>query len=266
MVEISMNRLKKEYLLKGLIDTHLHTAPDSKPRLLSDIEAAEAACKEHMGAIVVKSHFEPTSGRAFIASQSTGFKVFGGVCLNSSVGGLNAESVKSAAAMGGKVVWLPTVSYGNINLNYDNLEDIFSVIIENDLVLATGHLSPNDIFWVLDAAHSMGINRIMVNHPLTRVVGASIEEQKEMSRKAYLEHCYVACMPEHDQLNPEIIADAIKEVGAGKCIMATDFGQKHNPYPTEGLKMFISSMLAYGISWKEIQIMCRDNPHRILLK
>lgn len=271
-----MNRLKEKHSLekksgkhplKGFIDTHLHTAPDAKPRLLNDLEAAEAASQEKMGAIVIKSHLEPTSGRAAIARIQTGFDVFGGVCLNSSVGGLNLEAVKTAASMDGKVVWLPTTSWDEIDFtlkeNWDKLEDIITLIAEDDLILATGHLQVADIFHVLDLASSRGVEKIIINHPLTRVVGATVEEQKEMSRRAYLEHCYVACLPGHDGLDPQRIATAIKEVGASRCILATDLGQIHNPQPTQGFKVFIDTMMKLGISPKEIEIMCRANPNHL---
>ncbi len=262
-----MNRLESKYPLKGFIDTHLHTAPDVKPRLLDDMEAAGAAKRELMAAIVIKSHAEPTSGRAYIARKQTGFPVFGGVCLNSSVGGLNVGAVKTAAQMGGKVVWLPTASPDEVDFkdeaSQDKLEDIIQVVEDEDMVLATGHLQVDEIFHVLDMAGSMGHDKIIVNHPLTRVVGATIDEQKEMSRRAYLEHCYVACMPKHDGLPPEKIAEAILEVGVRRCILATDFGQIHNPNPVIGFKEFIKAMVGLGISPKEVEVMCQVNPQQL---
>jgi hypothetical protein len=257
-------------LLEGFIDIHIHTAPDIKPRLLNDVEAAISASTEGMQAIVIKSHFEPTSGRAKIAEEVTGFKVFGGVCLNWSVGGLNLEAVKTAASMGGKFVWFPTVSYSSIKLdsggNVEILEEIMNLAAEHRMVLATGHLKADDILFVMDTARSIGVDRLLVNHPLTGLVGASVDEQKEMSRYAYLEHCFVACMPGHDELDPTVIADAIKEVGPSRCIMATDFGQAHNPTPVQGMRMFVNSMLDHGISMKDVRTMCIENPSKLLFK
>ena len=43
----------------------------------------------------------------------------------------------------------------------------------------------------------------------------------------------------HDNLDPVLIKDSIKKVGAKRCLMATDFGQIHNPSPVNGMKMFI---------------------------
>ena len=266
----SINVSCEDDLIKGFIDIHIHTAPDVKPRLLNDVEAAISASIGGMHAIVIKSHLEPTSGRARIAKSVTGFNVFGGVCLNESVGGLNEEAVKTAASIGGKFVWLPTVSYSSMKLdggvNGEKLEEIINLTAEHNMVLATGHLKACDIFSVIDMARSIGLDHLVVNHPMTGVVGASVDEQKEMSRHAYMEHCFVACMPGHDELDPVMIADAIKEVGPSRCIMATDFGQAHNPTPVQGMRLFVNAMFDQGISTKEIRTMCIENPYKLLFK
>lgn len=260
-----MENLKNKYTLEGFIDTHIHTSPDIKPRALNDIEAANDAKQEKMHAIIIKSHVESTAGRARIAETLSGLKVIGGVCLNSSAGGLNPDAVKVTAELGGKIVWFPTISAPEISINYENTESILNIIAEKELVLATGHLKPDDIFSLIDYAKSLKIKKIIVNHPLTGVVGVTIDEQKEMSRYAYLEHCFVACMEKHDNLDPEVIADAIKEVKPKRCIMATDFGQAHNPVPVVGMKMFINSMIECGIKEKNIKKMCAHNPSKLFL-
>ncbi len=258
-----MEDSKNKYPLEDFIDTHIHTAPDIKPRVLNDIETAYEAKQEKMQAIVIKSHVESTAGRAKIAEKISEFKVIGGICLNSSVGGLNSDAVRTTAELGGKIIWFPTISAPNISINYENIENILHIISENNLTLATGHLKPEDIFPLLDYAKSFKIKKIIINHPLTRVVGATIDEQKEMSRYAYLEHCFVACMEKHDNLDPKVIADAINETGYKNCIMATDFGQAHNPVPVEGMKMFINFMIEYGIKEKHINKMCIQNPSKL---
>ncbi len=260
-----MENLKDKNLLEGVIDTHVHTSPDIKPRILNDIEAAYGAKQEKMKAIVIKSHVESTAGRAQIAEKISGFKIIGGVSLNLSAGGLNPEAVNVTSELGGKIVWFPTISAPDISITYENIESILNIIAEKELVLATGHLKPEDIFLLLDYAKSLKIKKIIINHPLTRVVGATITEQKEMSKYAYLEHCFVACMEKHDNLDPNAIADAIKEVGPERCIMATDFGQAHNPVPVEGMKMFINSMIKRGIKDKYIKKMCVQNPSKLFL-
>jgi Family of unknown function (DUF6282) len=262
--ENHFNRHASRELLKGFIDIHVHTGPDVRSRLLNDYEATLDAKEVGMRAIVLKSHTEPTAGRAQIAHRLTDFQVFGGVTLNLSVGGLNPEAVKTMAMMGGRVVWLPTINHSEIELSHDKLEEIFQLVDEYGLILATGHLSPDQIFQVLDQARSMNIRRLIVNHPLTRVVGASIDEQKHMSRYAYIEHCWVATTCQHDGLDPARIYEAIMEVGAKRCILATDFGQVHNPTPAVGMRIMVEKLMHQGVSWKNIDSMCRENPEKLL--
>ena len=148
--------------------------------------------------------------------------------------------------------------------NWSHVEDILHVVKENEMIIATGHLKSEDIFTLIDMANGLGIWRIIVNHPLTKVVDASLDEQVEMSAYAYLEHCYVACMEKHDNLDPVFIKDSIKKVGANRCLMATDFGQIHNPSPVNGMKSFINSMIEEGVSLDEIYLMCKYNPHKLI--
>ena len=117
-----ISKINNSISLKGFIDTHIHTSPDIKPRILNDLEAAYQAKEEGMAAIVIKCHVESTSGRAIIAENSMNIDVFGGICLNKSVGGFNPDAVEVTAHMGGKFVWFPTISLMEMrnNLKYNN--------------------------------------------------------------------------------------------------------------------------------------------------
>ena len=251
-------------VLNGVIDIHIHTAPDIKPRLESDIEAAINSKKELMQAIVLKSHCEPTSGRAKIASEITGFPVFGGDVLNESVGGLNLEAVRTCAAMEGKFIWFPTTSVSTVEFDIGRAEEIIHIIADNNMVLSTGHLKPDQIFTLIDMARSHGVWKIVVNHPFAGVVSATVDEQIEMSKYAFLEHCFVTCMKQHQNLDPANIRDSINLVGADRCILATDFGQSHNPSPSEGMKRYIKILEDLGVKKSEIHKMSVENPGKLI--
>ena len=76
--------------LTGLIDMHIHSAPDVRPRLLDDLEVAQQAAAAGMRAVVLKSHVTCTADRAAIAKKVTpDVHVFGSVTLNDAIGGLN---------------------------------------------------------------------------------------------------------------------------------------------------------------------------------
>ena len=88
--------------LTGVIDFHVHSGPDSRPRSVSDLEIARIAKRAGMRGLVFKNHFTMTADRAALAMQVVdGIEIFGGVALNRAVGGLNAEAVRQLVAFSG---------------------------------------------------------------------------------------------------------------------------------------------------------------------
>ncbi len=69
--------------LAGVIDFHVHSGPDSRPRSLSDVEVARIAQRAGMRGLVFKNHFTMTADRAALAMEAVdGIEIFGGVVLN----------------------------------------------------------------------------------------------------------------------------------------------------------------------------------------
>lgn len=48
---------------KGIIDLHIHSAPDVRQRKMNDIELMEAGVRLGARALVIKSHLVPTMDR-----------------------------------------------------------------------------------------------------------------------------------------------------------------------------------------------------------
>src|SRR5262249_13709958 len=81
--------------VEGLIDFHVHTAPDVFGRALADDEEAALSKDRGMEAVVLKSHTALTADRAWIARRRVpGMKIFGGITLNGSPGGLDVDAVR----------------------------------------------------------------------------------------------------------------------------------------------------------------------------
>ena len=103
-----------ERLLDGSVDLHVHPYPSPFPRRMDAAEAAQRAADAGMRAIVVKSHHHDTATDVAALRahgiDASGIDVFGGIALNTQVGGLNPHAVNLSLAMGGKVVWFPTIA------------------------------------------------------------------------------------------------------------------------------------------------------------
>src|SRR3954453_13970434 len=98
--------------LTGAADLHCHFGPDAhRERSVDAFQAAHEAAAAGHRAIVLKSHDFPTSSPPWaVGAQVGGISVFGGICCDREIGGLNAAAVEVALRLGAKIVWMPTLS------------------------------------------------------------------------------------------------------------------------------------------------------------
>lgn len=282
-------------LLSGAIEFHVHTAPDVVPRLWDDLQLVQAAEAAGLRAVVLKNHVFPTGDRAGIAQTTVQeLEVFGGVVLNQAIGGLNPQAVEVMSRLPGgqgKVVWLPTIDAayhrqtfgqgtGGIEvLEGDRLvpelETILYSVRDRQLVLATGHVSPQEVLAVVCRARELGIEKLLITHAMAEVPGLNLEQMKRLAELgAYLELDYVntlmgpnAADPAHRawrNVSLEEMAAVIQEIGAQHFILSTDLGRPHDPNPIQGYQAFIEGLHNQGISEADLAVMTQDNPAHLL--
>jgi len=277
-------------ILRGVVDMHIHTAPDVFERRVNDIEAVRQAKEVGMRAVLLKCHQTLTADRAWlVAKMEPGIEVFGALCLDiASCGGINVEAVKVAIKLGAKEIWMPTIDAANhlkyYGGNLENAVEVFSkneslkpemeqilkLIAESNVILGTGHLSPRETEILVDEAKKIGVKKILVTHPEFEAIKMPVETQKKLVKKgALMEYCFFSVvhlgfLGRRTLISPAELASQIREVGAENCVMSTDFGNIFLPPPIEGMRMYISSMRAQGISQREIDIMVKENPSKLL--
>ncbi|HVJ95793.1 MAG TPA: DUF6282 family protein, partial [Acidimicrobiia bacterium] len=106
--------------LDGAADLHCHFGPDPhRERSVDAFEAAREAAAAGHRAIVLKSHDSPTASLAWAVQHDVGddIAVFGGICCDREIGGVNPAAVEVALGLGARIVWLPTLSSRQ---DYDN--------------------------------------------------------------------------------------------------------------------------------------------------
>jgi hypothetical protein len=277
-------------LLSGAIDMHLHPGTDAFCRI-DALEAARQARQAGMKAIVIKDHFFPTTPIATIVNRLTpDFNVVGSICLDYEIGGLNAHAVEHSAQAGARVVWMPTFSSANSRAKMrelgvplegegfsilDNngqllpeINTILAIIKKYDMVLASGHISPAETFVLEKEARRLGINKFVVTHPLDHeffIQAFTKDNLVQLAENgAFIEFTFIALLASEFRHDPAEMVDVIRTVGAERCIVSTDLGQSFNPLPVEGLRMFIITLLKYGIAVDEINLMIKTNPGKLL--
>lgn len=269
--------------LSGMIDMHVHTAPDIRPRFADDVDTARAARAAGMRAILLKSHLTLTADRAAIAEKVVGgIRVLGGLALNGPVGGLNPVAVELALRLGAREVWMPTgdAPYGphfwepvlGLTLRGEDgrilpaVYEIIDLVRDADAILGTGHLTIEETVALVGLARERGLRKIVVTHPEASFIGMPVAVQEEISGDdVFFERCYNAALPtaEHPVSLAEIAAQ-IRRVGSHSTVLATDLGQANNPAPVEGLRRYLAGLLAEGLSWQEIRLMAAENPAYLL--
>lgn len=280
----------KKITLEGVIDMHVHSAPDIRERAYTDIELMEAAVRVGARAVVIKSHHGTTMNRAFLVNEfnrlihqgDNDFRMFGSITLNRAVGGLNPVAVETALKMGAKVVWLPTThavnqlakdgKSGGIECTsqgrvVDSLMEILRIIKDYGAVLGTGHLAPSEIFVVVEAAKGLGIDRIVVTHPEFHIVGMSLEEQIRIVKDydVYLERCYAQPMGGGVyRSNLEDNLCIVKEVGYRNVLISTDGGQVENPHWELALAEYLQYLSDAGVGDEALRWMSRTLPAKLL--
>jgi hypothetical protein len=274
-------------LVVGAIDLHCHHGPD--PHRARSVDAAEAVTEAEamgLGAVVLKSHAYPTGPVALLMQKTVErLRVFGGICCDHEVGGLNPAAVEVALRTGAKIVWMPTfssvVDRRKLHLERPGIplldeadrllpavHEILRLVRQYDAVVATGHVDLPELFAVVDGARATGA-RVIMTHALETQVGAdhTLAHVRDLAdRGALIEFTYLTCMPggfaaTHD---PKTFATAMMRVGPERVVMSTDFGQAKSPHPAEGMRMFIAEMLGQGVSSEAIHLMARRNAARLL--
>jgi hypothetical protein len=271
--------------LDGVIDIHTHSAPDSTPRSIDEIDLAKLAESRGMRAIVLKNHFAPTASDAYLVHKIVpGIQVFGGIDLNLSVGGMNPAAVeKMAVTTGhlGKFVWMstfdsraaaenskPSRPYVAVARNGELLPEtkaVIAIIARYNLILATGHNSAEESLLLLREARKQGIDHLVVTHAMLTPIHMSIPQMKEAAALgAYIEFVYNGVIGSSKEFTLADYAKAIREVGPSHCILSSDMGQPNNPLHPDGLLLFFDGLRQQGISQADIDQMSKTNPARLL--
>lgn len=285
-----MAQIGRDPVLEGVVDLHVHADPDIKTRLRSvdDFEAVGKFAEVGARAVLLKNHFMPTADRAYLARKVVpGIEVYGGVCLNKAVGGLNPHAIQTMADVKGgygKMVWFPTFDAEHQLRRFPRNEafvpvvdaggellpearECLKVIAGANLCVSSGHLNAEETVTLFREARAMGVTKMVATHGMADPGRYTVEQMQQIiSVGGLIEHVFLATLPVGgpNAIPMSTYAEAIKAVGAQHCILSTDLGQAENAIHPMGFKVFILELLKAGISKEEIDWLTRINPARVL--
>jgi hypothetical protein len=289
-------------LLRGVLDLHVHTAPDLVPRSVSDLEMTRRARQAGMAGFVIKSHHAPTADRAALCSTLIAdVRVVGSVTLNHYVGGLNACAVEGAAQSGARLVWLPTTDALNeagilagwpagkplppyLQVKKDLLDkgrlppaiavvgddggltpaaqQVIEVVRDYGLTLCTGHLGWPETRVLVPAAHQAGVGRVVITHPESPSIGLTPEQQSWLAGQGAYFERCYAYSGSSQVLDAE--ARAVRITGVERNVLSSDLGRVDGPLPDAGLAQFIREFAQRGFTEAELRQMTALTPRALV--
>ena len=274
--------------LVGAIDMHCHFGPDPHRRRSVDaLELAMEATAAGYAGVVLKSHDYPTAAVAALVEKAVGgARLFGSICCDAEVGGVNPAAVEAALRIGAKVVWLPTHSSrlsdpgskmhpdfagGDIAIVDDSgalLEEtleVLALVLEHDAIVATGHTSRAEHFAVVREYASKGTVVVTHARQTSCQPDLSVADCVALAELgATIEFSAITCLGPFAGRPVAEVAQAIEAVGVERCIVSTDFGQRKNPHPAEGLQLMADALVEAGINESSVRRMVCETPARLL--
>lgn len=287
-------------VLDGTVDLHCHSAPSPFPRRIDHVDASYDGARINMRAILVKSHHHSTvmdllAMKKLLADAPT--PVFGGVALNTEVGGVNPSAVALAISMGGRCVWGPTVSsaqhiaahshddgfptqggelyeriespLGDDGSVTDATNTVTKLVAEAGILLTGGHLDGESMTAFFENAHHNGVKRLLLHHPDFIVNTEESQIERMLSLGAFVEHEIAMYHPDVSAPRWPIqrLVDWINRIGPERTVINSDLGQRDNPLPVDGYIYVVQQLLDHGVSEKDIrQMICKNTAYLLGLE
>lgn len=293
-IEDASRRGRIDRILTGAIDPHVHSGPSIAPRAIDHIELARQLSSAGFVAAVTKDHdYSGVVSAELIRKHYPDLvtRIYSGIVLNNAVGGINPYAVEHTAAMGGKIVWMPTLAAehhlrwektsawshpastqkmrpatpvplfdANKQLK-DEVKEVLDVVARTGMTLASGHIHISETWAVFEEAKRRGVQKLILTHP-EDIVEASLDDVSGIAAMgAYVEHS-LAFFLEGSKFRTRTSADLkahIDAAGVDRTILCSDLGQVGVVGPLEGFRHAVSMCMDLGYSDGEIHSMVATN-------
>ena len=275
-------------LLRGALDLHLHMDPRTPGSGMggdrADLSTVRVARARGMRGLLIKDHYHPTAPLAYhMRLEVPGIELFGGFVMNRANGGINVAGVELMATRvrgePGRIVWMPAGDseieareskqlnrpFVAVSRNGELLPDVkqvLSIIAKHGLVIASGHIAPEEALMLFREARSQGVQHMIATHAMDLAGKMTLEQMQEAAK--------LGAFIEFDMRNvlEDGRVDAIRKLGPQVCFLTefwTDRAGTTSEYASlEGIGAFAEAMHARGFTDKELDLLFKENPARIL--
>ena len=291
-------------VIAGAIDLYVHAWPDLFDRVCDDWQLAEDSKAAGLTAVVHRNHHSPTAERCAVVREHTGFDVLGAILLNGTVGGVNPYAAELALRMGAVWVGFPSVSaaayrarvgefassdlrdlllLGSSDLSLvdesgsisSDAHEVLALASQHGVVVGLGYSTFDETKKLIaaGAAHSVPA-MVLTNVTTTMALSLSQIDDLMDSPEVFVEvttHSFDSSVAAHGRSGQSAGVDGalaaievIRRYGAERCVVSSDGGIVGAPPPRDLLAAGCSMLLEGGLTERELDLLIRENPRRLV--
>lgn len=280
-------------LLEGVSDIHVHAAPDTKARLIDELSFARRCREAGYRSVMFKSNDWSCHDRVFLIREALpDFETFGSFCMNWAHGDkINVYAAEMALKTTGnfcRCIWLPTQAAAYQYRMYKlpgqgipvlspvgkvlpDVVRVMEICAEADIILASGHCSPEESITLAKKAGEVGLKKFVVTHANSGIWKMTHDQiRRAIDHGAWIEYSCITNywgpgtgLPQFIRMSSGEFANFAK-INPERSFITTDLGQVGMPHPVDGMRTCLEELLKNGVSVRDVDLMVRRNPARLM--
>jgi len=175
----------------------------------------------------------------------------------------------NAAGWVGPLPWDKALKLGHYNLDEKGeltpeVREIVRICSDKGAALFFGHATHKEIYKLAEEVDKVGLDRVVIDHPFSPFINLSVDEMKELSKVGILFNFTYDELSPLLGVDPQLMYNAIREVGLNHFTLSSDAGEPLFPDSVEALRLIRAYMEAFGLTQEELYTVCTLNPARVV--
>jgi hypothetical protein len=169
----------------------------------------------------------------------------------------------------GPLPWEKALKLGHYNLDEKGeltreVREIVRICADRDAALFFGHATHKEIYKLAEEVDKAGLDRAVIDHPFSPFINLSVDEMKELSKVGILFNFTYDELSPLLGVDPQLMYNAIREVGLEHFTLSSDAGEPLFPDSVEALRLIRAYMEAFGFTQEELYTVCTVNPAKVV--
>lgn len=175
----------------------------------------------------------------------------------------------NAAGWVGPLPWDTALKLGHYNLDEKGnltpeVREIIRTCADRGAALFFGHATHKEIYKLAEEVDRVGLDRAVIDHPFSPFINLSVDQMKELSRAGILFNFTYDELSPLLGVDPQLMYNAIREVGPEHFTLSSDAGEPLFPDSVESMRLVRGYMEAFGLAPDELYTVCTRNPAKVV--